>query len=81
MRQKSGLQRAILDQRGDEFRQPLAYKMEWNGAVLLATPPYHTSQTCPDEGIGGSNGAYVTVSTTSCSRPYEKSRFERLVCV
>lgn len=52
MRQKSG-HRAILDQGWDEFRRQLAYKMEWNDDMLLATPPYHTSQTSPDEGIGG----------------------------
>jgi putative transposase len=48
-----GGHRAILDQGWGEFRQQLAYKMEWNGGMLLATPSYHTSQTCPDEGIGG----------------------------
>ncbi|WP_332870910.1 zinc ribbon domain-containing protein [Janthinobacterium sp. 64] len=41
------MHRAILDQGWDEFRQQLAYKMEWSGGTLLATPPYHTGQTCP----------------------------------
>ncbi|WP_205701127.1 MULTISPECIES: zinc ribbon domain-containing protein [unclassified Janthinobacterium] len=53
MRQKAALHRAILDHGWGEFRQQLAYKMEWNGGTLLAAPPYHTSQTSPDEGIGG----------------------------
>ena len=53
MRQKAGLHRPILDQRWGEFRRQLAYKMEWNGGMLLATAPYHTSQTCPDEGDRG----------------------------
>ncbi len=53
VRQNSGLNRAILDQGWDEFRQQLAYKMEWNGGVLLAAPPYHTSQTCPALGAAG----------------------------
>ena len=47
VRQKSGLNRAILDQGWGEFRRQLAYKLEWQGATLLAVPPHHTSQTCP----------------------------------
>jgi putative transposase len=47
VRQKATLNRAILDQGWDEFRQQLAYKMKWNGSTLLAAPPYHTSQACP----------------------------------
>jgi putative transposase len=45
--QKSGLNRAILDQGWGEFRRQLEYKMAWNGGMLLAVPPHHTSQTCP----------------------------------
>jgi len=45
--QKSGLNRAILDQGWGEFRRQLDYKMVWNGGMLLAVPPHHTSQTCP----------------------------------
>lgn len=45
--QKSGLNRAILDQGWGEFRRQLAYKMSWNGGMLLAVPPHHTSRTCP----------------------------------
>lgn len=45
--QKSGLNRAILDQGWGEFRRQLAYKVAWNGGMLLAVPPHHTSQTCP----------------------------------
>lgn len=45
--QKSGLNRAILDQGWGEFRRQLDYKMAWNGGMLLAVPPHHTSQTCP----------------------------------
>jgi len=47
VRQKSGLNRAILDQGWGEFRRQLGYKVEWNGGILLAVPPHHTSQTCP----------------------------------
>ena len=45
--QKSDLNRAILDQGWGEFRRQLAYKVAWNGGVLLAVAPHHTSQTCP----------------------------------
>lgn len=45
--QKSGLNRAILDQGWGEFRRQLGYKVAWNGGTLLAVPPHHTSQTCP----------------------------------
>ncbi|NML63387.1 transposase [Massilia sp. RP-1-19] len=45
--QKSGLNRAILDQGWGEFRRQLGYKVAWNGGILLAVPPHHTSQACP----------------------------------
>lgn len=45
--QKSGLNRAILDQGWGEFRRQLEYKMAWAGGMLLAVPAHHTSQTCP----------------------------------
>ena len=44
---KSGLNRAILDQGWGEFRRQLGYKVAWNGGMLLAVAPHHTSQTCP----------------------------------
>ena len=47
VRQKTGLNRAILDQGWGEFRRQLEYKMIWNGGVLLAVPPHNTSRTCP----------------------------------
>ena len=47
VRQKSGLNRAILDQGWGEFTRQLEYKMVWKGGILLAVPPQHTSQTCP----------------------------------
>lgn len=45
--QKSGLNKAILDQGWYEFRRQLAYKLAWAGGVLELVPPHHTSQTCP----------------------------------
>ena len=47
VRQKSGLNRAILDQGWAEFRRQLEYKMVWDGGMLLAVPAHYTSQTCP----------------------------------
>ena len=47
VKQKSGLNRAIVDQGWGEFRRQLGYKVAWNGGLLLAVPPQHTSQTCP----------------------------------
>jgi transposase, IS605 orfB family len=47
IRQKSGLNRAILDQAWYEFRRQLEYKLAWNGGFLVAVPPQNTSRTCP----------------------------------
>jgi putative transposase len=47
VRQKSGLNRAILDQGWAEFRRQLEYKAQWAGGRLLAVPANYTSQTCP----------------------------------
>jgi putative transposase len=45
--QKSGLNKAILDQGWGEFRRQLDYKMAWKGGLLFAVPPHYTSQECP----------------------------------
>ena len=47
VKQKSGLNRSILDQGWGEFRRQLGYKLDWNGGLLLAVPPQNTSITCP----------------------------------
>ena len=47
VKQKSGLNRAILDQSWYEFRRQLEYKSAWRGGLLVAVPPHHTSRTCP----------------------------------
>lgn len=47
VKQKSGLNRAILDQAWYEFRRQLSYKLAWNGGFLVAVPPQNTSRTCP----------------------------------
>lgn len=48
VRQKSGLNRSILDQGWGEFRRQLEYKMRWNGGLLLSVPAHYTSQECPE---------------------------------
>lgn len=47
VKQKSGLNRAILDQSWFEFRRQLDYKLAWNGGHLIAVPPQNTSRCCP----------------------------------
>ena len=47
VKQKSGLNRSILDQGWCEFRRQLEYKAAWNGGFVVAVPPQYTSQTCP----------------------------------
>ena len=47
VKQKSGLNRAILDQSWAEFRRQLDYKSQWLGGFLLAVSPQNTSRTCP----------------------------------
>jgi putative transposase len=47
VRQKSGLNRSILDQGWAMFRSQLAYKLEWNGGMLLEVAPQYSSQECP----------------------------------
>ena len=47
VKQKSGLNRAILDQGWGEFRRQLDYKLAWRGGHLIAVPPHNTSRTCP----------------------------------
>ncbi|MFI5294354.1 MAG: RNA-guided endonuclease InsQ/TnpB family protein [Thermodesulfovibrionales bacterium] len=50
VRQKSALNKAILDQGWYEFRRMLDYKQWWRGGHLVVVPPQHTSQRCPECG-------------------------------
>jgi len=47
VRQKAGLNRAILDQGWGAFRTMLAYKLADRGGKLVEMPAAYTSQTCP----------------------------------
>lgn len=46
VRQKAGLNRAILNCGWGMLRQMLGYKMAWNGGYLVMVPPQYTSQMC-----------------------------------
>lgn len=46
VRQKAGLNRAILDQGWGLFQTMLAYKLADRGGMLVEVPAAHTSQTC-----------------------------------
>jgi putative transposase len=47
VRQKSALNRCILDQGWYEFRRMLEYKALWMGCQVIAVPSQYTSQICP----------------------------------
>ncbi len=46
VKQKAGLNRAILDQGWGEFARQLEYKQSWQGGWVLYVNPAYTSQTC-----------------------------------
>ncbi|MFH8485310.1 RNA-guided endonuclease InsQ/TnpB family protein [Streptomyces longisporoflavus] len=46
VRQKAGLNRALLDVSFGEIRRQLTYKTAWYGSTLSAVNPAYTSQTC-----------------------------------
>jgi len=50
VRQKAGLNKAILDQGWGEFARQLGYKQDWRGGWLLRVPAANTSRTCPECG-------------------------------
>ena len=47
VRQKSGLNRSILDQGWGKFRVLLEHKLKRRGGELILVPPHYTSQKCP----------------------------------
>jgi putative transposase len=46
VKQKSGLNRSILNQGFYEFRRQLEYKTVWHGGQVITVNPRYTSQTC-----------------------------------
>ncbi|WP_414039473.1 RNA-guided endonuclease InsQ/TnpB family protein [Acidithiobacillus sp. M4-SHS-6] len=51
VRQKSGLNKSILDQGWGMLKQMLEYKLQWAGGMLLLVDPAYTSQTCSVCGV------------------------------
>ncbi|HEY5306622.1 MAG TPA: transposase [Pseudolabrys sp.] len=51
VRQKAGLNRAILDQGWGMFHTMLAYKLADRGGTLIEVPAQYTSQTCAECGV------------------------------
>ena len=51
IRQKSGLNKSILDQGWGMLKQMLGYKLQWAGGMLLLVDPAYTSQICPICGV------------------------------
>jgi putative transposase len=51
VRQKAGLNRAILDQGWGAFRVMLGYKLAAFGGTLIEVPAAYTSQTCAACGV------------------------------
>jgi len=47
VKQKSGLNRVILNQGWGMFREMLKYKQAWCGGEVIFVDPKYTSQTCP----------------------------------
>ncbi len=68
VRQKSGLNRAILDQGWGEFRRQLDYKLAWRGGHLIAVPPHNTSRTC------------LSCGHVSADNRQTQARFECVAC-
>ena len=52
---KTGVNKAILDQRWGELKRQLGYKQSWRGGLLVVVPPQHASQKCSECGYVGSD--------------------------
>jgi putative transposase len=51
VKQKSSLNRSILDQGWAEYRRQLEYKMKWAGGQVIVVPAMNTSRKCPSCGL------------------------------
>ncbi len=67
VKQKSGLNRSILDQGWGEFRRQLDYKSHWNGGRLLLVNPAYTSQKCAQCGYTHADNR-ITQSVFVCGK-------------
>jgi hypothetical protein len=47
VKQKTGLNKSILDQKWGDFRRQMKYKMIWTGGLFVPVPPQNTSTACP----------------------------------
>ena len=68
VKQKSGLNKAILDQGWGMFKQMLEYKMKWKGGIVVYVPPQYSSQECP------------ICHTVSKYNRYSQSGFKCIAC-
>jgi putative transposase len=71
VRQKSGLNRCILDQGWFEFRRQLEYKQQWLGGEVLAVPAHYTSQRCSCCGTVSKDNRQSQAKFTCVSCGYE----------
>ena len=67
VRQKSGLNRSILDQGWYGFFQMLSYKLEQRGGKLIKVDPRNTSRTCPRCGLASAENR-KSQATFACIR-------------
>jgi putative transposase len=68
VRQKAGLNRAILDQGWAEFRHQLEYKCTARGGAVVPVKPAYTSQTCSRCGCvdAGNRKAQAVFACLAC---------------
>jgi putative transposase len=67
VKQKSGLNKSILDQGWFEFKRQLDYKLNWLGGKLISVPAENTSRTCSRCGYVDKNNR-LSQSEFKCRR-------------
>ena len=68
VRQKAGLNRAILQRGWCELRRQLSYKTAWYGSRLVVVPAQHTSQRCSRCGhtVAGNRPSQAVFACQAC---------------